>query len=100
MDDTPLARAFKFELDAGEAEAIACAVQLRADWLLIDERRGRATAERLGLRVMGTLGILIAAKRAGRLVEVQPAVNELRDRAGFWMSDELILKVLVAAGEA
>ena len=99
LDDTPLVRALRLELDAGEAEAIACAVQLRAGWLLIDERRGRSAAERLGLRVMGTLGILIAAKRAGQLAAVKTAVHDLRDRAGFWMNDALVRRVLVAANE-
>ena len=99
LEDTPLLRTLMVELDAGEAEAIACAVQSRADWLLIDERRGRVIAERLGLRVIGTLGILIAAKRGGQLVEVKPALTELRDRAGFWMSNDLMQRVLLAANE-
>ena len=87
------------ELDAGEAEAIACAVQSRADWLLIDERRGRSIAEKLGVRVIGTPGILIAAKRGGQLAEVKPALNELRERAGFWMSNDLMQRALLAASE-
>lgn len=99
LDDTPLVRALRLELDAGEADAIACAVQVGADWLLIDERRGRLAAERLGLRVMGTLGILIAAKRAGHLAAVKTAVHDLRDHAGFWMNDALVRRVLVAANE-
>lgn len=100
LEDTPLLRALIIELDAGEAEAIACAVQSRADWLLIDERRGRSIAERLGMRVIGTLGILIAAKRGGQLVEIKPALNELRDRAGFWMSNDLMQRVLLTANES
>lgn len=99
LDDTSLLRALKLELDPGESEAIACAVQLRADWVLIDERRGRLAAERLGLRVMGTMGILIAAKRAGHLLSIKAAVDDLRNRAGFWISDALVRRVLIAAGE-
>lgn len=100
LEDTPLLRALRMELDAGEAEAIACAVQARADWLLIDERRGRSAAERLGLRVIGTLGVLIAAKRAGYLAEVKTPLNALRNQAGLWMSDELMRRALAAAEEA
>ncbi|MEI2770986.1 MAG: hypothetical protein V9G98_09730 [Candidatus Competibacter sp.] len=43
----------RLELDAGEAEAIACALEINADLLLLDERRARETAQRLGLKFIG-----------------------------------------------
>lgn len=46
------------DLHSGEAEAIALAVETKADWVLIDEREGRAVARRLGLRITGVLGVL------------------------------------------
>jgi predicted nucleic acid-binding protein len=50
------------ELDNGEAEAIALAVEIQADRILIDERRGRKKAIELSLRPIGVLGILLRAK--------------------------------------
>ena len=55
-------RALQGELDHGEAEAIALAVEVQAELVLIDERRARAVATRLGLNVVGVLGVLVEAK--------------------------------------
>lgn len=54
-------------LDPGETEAIALAVEIGADLLLIDERKGRREAKLLGLRTTGLLGVLLEAKKAGLL---------------------------------
>jgi predicted nucleic acid-binding protein len=87
------------DLDKGEAEAIALAVEIGSDLLLLDERRGRLIASRLGLRCLGLLGLLIQAKRSGAVSAVKPLVDELRARAGFWVSAELYDRVLYEAGE-
>ncbi len=50
--------------------AIALAVEIQADQVLIDERRGRLVASRLNLRYTGILGILVEAKSQGLIAEV------------------------------
>ncbi|MGO9270599.1 MAG: DUF3368 domain-containing protein [Terriglobia bacterium] len=54
-------------LDQGEAEAIQLAIDLRADFLLIDELRGRNIATERGLVVIGVLGILLESHRQRRI---------------------------------
>lgn len=94
-----LARALESELDRGEAEAIALAVELEADLLLMDERRGRNSAARFGLKVLGVLGIVTQAKRKGLIERVEPLLLELREKAGFRVSEALYQRVLEEAGE-
>ncbi len=85
-------------LHLGEAQAIALAVELRADRLLIDERQGRVTAEAMGVAVVGSVGILIAAKVRGDVPALAPHLEALR-ASGLWLSDSLIARVLLAVGE-
>ncbi len=87
------------ELDQGEAEAIALALELPAKRLLIDERLGRREATRLGIPITGVLGILIAAKTEGLLPLVKPVMDDLIIRAGFWVSEQLYAEILQVAGE-
>jgi len=94
-----LVHSLRLDLDPGEAEAIALAVEITADWLLMDERLGRETAGYFGLRYVGLVGILGAAKRRGILKELRPLLNQLRDVAGFRMSRALYTQVLHDAGE-
>jgi hypothetical protein len=87
------------ELDPGESEAIALARELNADFLLIDERRGRLTVSRLGIERVGVLGVLIRAKSEGILPFVKPVLDDLVTRAGFWVSRALYTFLLNEIGE-
>jgi len=95
----PRVQELSSEIDVGEAEAIVLAFEKRADLLLVDERRGRQTAARLGLRVTGLLGVLAEAKHRGLVERVKPLLDDLRLRAGFWIGADLYSEVLTALGE-
>ena len=87
------------QLDRGEAEAIVLALEYKADALLIDESDGRAIARKLGLAVLGTLGILLSAKQRDLIEAVRPLVDLLREDLGFFIDDELRTEILRRAGE-
>ena len=87
-------------LDRGESEAIALALELNAEELLIDERLGRREAARLGISMTGVLGILLIAKRRGLIAAVRPVMDELITVARFRVSSQLYAEVLTAANES
>jgi predicted nucleic acid-binding protein len=86
-------------IDLGEAEAIVLTLELSADLLLMDERRGRLLAAEYGLKVTGLLGVLLQAKRNGLLLILKPLLDQLIDEADFRVSHELYTTILQAAGE-
>ncbi len=86
------------ELDRGEAEAIALALQEKADWLLIDERVGRRFAQRVGLKVKGTLGVLLKGVRRDFIDDLQPLLDTLVAK-GTWIAPATYAEVLKLSQE-
>lgn len=96
--DGPFLRQLLVRLDAGEAAAIALAVERQAPLLLMDELEGRRVAAYHGVKIAGTLGILLEAKRRGAVDRVRPLVDAL-ERSNFRISAALRARVLADAGE-
>lgn len=75
-------------LDRGEASAIQLAYSEKLP-LIIDEKLGRIAAERMSIPIVGTMGVLLQAKRKGLVSSVMPVLHEIR-RKGYWLSDQML----------
>lgn len=73
------------ELDLGEAETIVLARELNAEWVLMDEKKGRRKLTQLGLPKIGTLGLLLKAKRVNLIPSIRSDIETLHAR-GFSLS--------------
>jgi predicted nucleic acid-binding protein len=100
--DTPgntyLLRANELSLGPGETAAIALYWEKSADFLLIDERKGRKIAAQNGIKIIGIAGILIAAKNKGLIDSVKPFLD-LLGASSYYISDSLYRIALQAAKE-
>jgi predicted nucleic acid-binding protein len=85
-------------LDAGESEAITLYKDKSADYLLIDERKGRKVAADMGIKITGSLGILVAAKKKGLIQTIKPFIQKLR-QTNQRFSEQLLNDILTLAGE-
>ncbi len=94
-----LAAALRRDLDRGEAESITLALERQADLLLLDDREARHMAQRLGLKVIGVIGVLLEAKAVGAIVEIRSLLDALRQVAGFYVKESLYQTVLIRANE-
>ena len=97
-DEAVIRLAGESGLHWGECAAILLAEQIGAELLLIDELDGREEAARRGIRLTGSLGILLAAKRTGLIASVRQVMDQLLE-AGTYIGPTLYGNVLDAAGE-
>ncbi len=88
-----------WDLGRGESEVLAYSREHPGVRPLLDDAEGMACALALGLKPLGTGGLLILAKKAGLLVSVQAVLDEMREK-GLWLSDDVYHTILVAAGES
>lgn len=87
-----------WDLGAGESAVIAFALANPGTTAVVDDAEARRCAATLGLRVRGTLGLVLAAKNEGRIGAARPVLERLRE-VGLWISDALLADALSLVGE-
>lgn len=100
LDDVKPDPLLAAELGAGEAAAIASAYEVGARLVLLDDRKARRIA--IGaykLKVIGSAGVLVLAKRAGSIPAVCPLLDAMVAR-GYYLSQRLVEQATITAGEA
>lgn len=88
----------KTNIDAGEASAIALAMEEKNSLIILDDLKARKVAIGLGLSITGTLGVLIEAKQAGFLKAIKPVLLKIHE-TNFHISSEIEKKILNASNE-
>lgn len=99
VTDTELVSKLKMYLDDGESEAIALALEIGADFLVMDEWKGRRKAIEMGLQIIGLIGILSVAKRKGVIKAVRPILDSMIEVTGFRILPRLYKSALQDVGE-
>jgi len=97
--DEPFLRLLRRDLNEGEAEVIALALAQQADLVLLDESEARRIAELCGLVKTGVIGVLMRAKREGKVRSLRAELDNLRHQGGFWIEEGLYHWALRAVGE-
>jgi predicted nucleic acid-binding protein len=100
LKNTQLSRVLAKEIDQGEAEAIGLALEVNAETIIMDEHEGRETVKSLGLSPIGILGLLLKEKKDGKLLSILEVMNELREKAGFFINKDLYNEIIMEAQEA
>ena len=86
------------ELDKGESSGIALALENESSLLIIDEKKGRGIAKKLGIKIIGILGVMIKAKETGLVDQIKPLIQKL-EKVDFRISAKLKTQILEKVGE-
>jgi predicted nucleic acid-binding protein len=86
------------DLGPGEREAIALAPATAANYLIVDDLPARRLATQLGLRITGSAGLLVRARRLGLIDAVRPDLDAII-ASGLYLSRRVYLDVLASVGK-
>lgn len=99
VGNVALVRVLQRDLHQGESEAIALAVELGAEKILLDEKEARQAARMLGLSITGLLGIVLRGWHDGSIASVNGVLQRLQQEANFRIAPTLLTQLLQEGGE-
>jgi predicted nucleic acid-binding protein len=99
VKNTALVSLLRRDLHQGESEAIALAVELSADKILLDEKEARQAARALGLNITGILGILLRGWHEGTITSIKAVTERLQQDANFRIAPALLAQILQESDE-
>ena len=88
----------ELQIDKGESSAIALALEMPGSVVILDDYKARKIAERLGITITGTIGVIIKAKLNGIIPSVKPIIEKIK-QTDFRLSAEIETQALKEAGE-
>ena len=86
------------QIDKGESSAIALALEKPGCTIILDDLKARKIADKLGLKVTGTIGVIITAKKKGAIQSIKPFLQKIQ-KTDFRISKNLEQEALIEAGE-
>lgn len=92
MKNISLVQVLNQELGIGESEAIALSIEVKPDFVLLDDLEARLSARSSGLKVTGILGIIRALLRRGIIKETPKGIYEKLRSVDFWITKDLFSK--------
>lgn len=98
LQNSNLEKALYDTIGIGESEAIALVVENNSDYVLLDDKKARNIANRFSIELLGTIGILLRAKRLSLIAEIKPILDALH-AVEFRMSHTLYQQALELAKE-
>lgn len=75
------------------------AIEMIADLILLDEKDARLIAVKYNLKTLGTVGLLIRAKKKGKITQLKPELDKLINEGNFRISEDIYNRTLTEVGE-
>jgi predicted nucleic acid-binding protein len=98
VKDLSTQKVLELQIDKGESSAISLALELPNSTLILDDFKARKIAQQLGLKITGTIGVIVKAKLNGIIPSIKPYIEKIKE-TNFRVSDEIEIEALKQADE-